>query len=94
MIMFGLYWNKKIPFEKVCFTGLVKDKLKRKMSKSLGNSPDPLDLFNEYGADGVRVGILLCAPAGTDIVFDEKLCIQGRNFINKLWNAYGLKMLR
>lgn len=90
MIMFGLYWNKKIPFEKVCFTGLVKDKLKRKMSKSLGNSPDPLDLFNEYGADGVRVGILLCAPAGTDIVFDEKLCIQGRNFINKLWNAYKL----
>lgn len=75
---------------KVCFTGLVRDKSKRKMSKSLGNSPDPIDLINKYGADGVRVGMLLCAPAGTDIIFDEQQCLQGRNFVNKLWNAYKL----
>lgn len=90
MIMFGLYWKNEIPFEKVCFTGLVRDKSKRKMSKSLGNSPDPIDLINKYGADGVRVGMLLCAPAGTDIIFDEQQCLQGRNFVNKLWNAYKL----
>lgn len=90
MIMFGLYWKNEIPFEKVCFTGLVRDKSKRKMSKSLGNSPDPIDLINKYGADGVRVGMLFCAPAGTDIIFDEQQCLQGRNFVNKLWNSYKL----
>jgi valyl-tRNA synthetase len=90
MIMAGYEWRGEKPFKNVYFTGIVRDKLRRKMSKSLGNSPDPLDLIAKYGADGVRMGMLLCSPAGNDILFDEKLCEQGRNFNNKLWNALRL----
>ena len=79
-----------MPFKNVYFTGIVRDKLGRKMSKSLGNSPDPLDLIAQYGADGVRMGMMLCAPAGNDILFDDALCEQGRNFNNKIWNAFRL----
>jgi valyl-tRNA synthetase len=90
MIMAGYEWRGEKPFKNVYYTGIVRDKLRRKMSKSLGNSPDPLDLIEQYGADGVRLGMLLCSPAGNDILFDEKLCEQGRNFSNKLWNALRL----
>lgn len=90
MIMAGYEYRGKMPFRNVYFTGIVRDKLGRKMSKQLGNSPDPLDLIDKYGADGVRMGILLCAPAGSDILFDESLCEQGRNFNNKIWNALRL----
>lgn len=90
MIMAGLEFKGEIPFENVYFTGMVRDKQRRKMSKSLGNSPDPLDLIEKYGADGVRVGMLLCSPAGNDLLFDESLTEQGRNFCNKLWNAFRL----
>lgn len=90
MIMAGYEWRGEKPFQNVYFTGIVRDKLRRKMSKSLGNSPDPLELIAQYGADGVRMGMLLCSPAGNDILFDEKLCEQGRNFSNKLWNALRL----
>ncbi len=90
MIMAGYEWRGQKPFKNVYYTGIVRDKLRRKMSKSLGNSPDPLDLIEQYGADGVRLGMLLCSPAGNDILFDEKLCEQGRNFSNKLWNALRL----
>lgn len=87
MIIAGYLFTGVAPFRNVYFTGIVRDKQRRKMSKSLGNSPDPIDLIEKYGADGVRVGMLLCAPAGNDLLFDEKLCEQGRNFANKLWNA-------
>lgn len=90
MIMAGYEWKNEKPFEKVYFTGMVRDKQRRKMSKSLGNSPDALALIEEYGADGVRFGMLACAPAGGDLLFDEKLCEQGRNFANKIWNALRL----
>jgi valyl-tRNA synthetase len=90
MIMAGHEFRGKAPFENVYLTGIVRDKLGRKMSKSLGNSPDPLDLIEKYGADGVRVGMLLCSPAGNDIMFDESSCEQGRNFANKIWNAFKL----
>ena len=90
MIMAGYEYNNDMPFKNVYFTGIVRDKLGRKMSKSLGNSPDPLDLIARYGADGVRMGIMLSAPAGNDILFDESLCEQGRNFCNKIWNAFRL----
>ena len=90
MIMAGLEYRKEIPFHNVYVTGVVRDKLGRKMSKSLGNSPDPLDLIEKYGADGVRVGMLLTSPAGNDLPFDEGLCEQGRNFANKIWNALRL----
>jgi valyl-tRNA synthetase len=90
MIMAGLEYPKKIPFKNVYFTGIVRDKLGRKMSKSLGNSPEPLELIKKYGADGVRLGMLLTSPAGNDLPFDESLCEQGRNFSNKLWNALRL----
>lgn len=90
MIMAGYEYKKQMPFKDVYFTGIVRDKLGRKMSKSLGNSPDPLKLIDKYGADGVRMGMLLCAPAGNDILFDESLCEQGRNFCNKIWNAFRL----
>lgn len=90
MIMAGMEYKQEIPFEDVYFTGIVRDKKRRKMSKSLGNSPDPIELMNQYGADGVRVGMLLSAPAGNDLLFDEKLCEQGRNFSNKMWNAMRL----
>ena len=79
-----------MPFKNVYFTGIVRDKIGRKMSKSLGNSPDPLDLIEQYGADGVRMGMMLSAPAGNDILFDDALCEQGRNFNNKIWNAFRL----
>ncbi|MBR6493170.1 MAG: valine--tRNA ligase, partial [Paludibacteraceae bacterium] len=88
MIMAGYEYQGKMPFKHVYFTGIVRDKLGRKMSKSLGNSPDPLDLIERYGADGVRMGILLCAPAGNDILYDDSLCEQGRNFCNKIWNCF------
>jgi valyl-tRNA synthetase len=88
MIMAGHEFRGKAPFENVYLTGIVRDKLGRKMSKSLGNSPDPLDLIEKYGADGVRVGMLLSSPAGNDLMFDEKDCLQGRNFFNKVWNAF------
>jgi len=88
MIMAGHEFRGKIPFENVYLTGIVRDKLGRKMSKSLGNSPDPLDLIAQYGADGVRVGMLLSSPAGNDLMFDESHCLQGRNFYNKVWNAF------
>lgn len=87
MIMAGYEFTGKMPFKNVYFTGIVRDKLGRKMSKSLGNSPDPLDLIDRFGADGVRMGMMLAAPAGNDILFDEALCEQGRNFCNKIWNA-------
>ena len=90
MIMAGYEYMGKMPFRNVYFTGIVRDKLGRKMSKSLGNSPDPLDLIDKYGADGVRMGMMLSAPAGNDILFDESLCEQGRNFNNKIWNAFRL----
>lgn len=90
MIMAGYEYRGKMPFKNVYFTGIVRDKLGRKMSKSLGNSPDPLDLIDKYGADGVRVGMLLCAPAGGDLLFDESLPEQGRNFATKIWNAFKL----
>ena len=90
MIMAGEEYMGKIPFKNVYFTGIVRDKLGRKMSKSLGNSPDPIELIDKYGADGVRMGMMLCAPAGNDILFDESLCEQGRNFNNKIWNAFRL----
>ncbi len=90
MIMAGYEYCGNMPFKHVYFTGIVRDKLGRKMSKSLGNSPDPLDLIDKYGADGVRMGMMLAAPAGNDILFDEGLCEQGRNFNNKIWNAFRL----
>jgi len=90
MIMAGYEYMGKCPFKQVYFTGIVRDKLGRKMSKSLGNSPDPLKLIDKYGADGVRMGMMLSAPAGNDILFDETLCEQGRNFNNKIWNAFRL----
>ncbi len=90
MIMAGYEYRGDMPFKNVYFTGIVRDKLGRKMSKSLGNSPDPLDLIALYGADGVRMGMMLCAPAGNDILFDDALCEQGRNFNNKIWNAFRL----
>ena len=90
MIMAGYEYEGKMPFQNVYFTGIVRDKLGRKMSKSLGNSPDPLDLIEKYGADGVRMGMMLAAPAGNDILFDDALCEQGRNFCNKIWNAFRL----
>ncbi len=90
MIMAGYEYRKTMPFKHVYFTGIVRDKLGRKMSKSLGNSPDPLVLIDKYGADGVRMGMMLSAPAGNDILFDESLCEQGRNFNNKIWNAFRL----
>jgi valyl-tRNA synthetase len=90
MIMAGLEYRKEVPFKNVYFTGIVRDKQRRKMSKSLGNSPDPLELMNKYGADGVRVGILLSSAAGNDLLFDEDLMLQGRNFMTKIWNAFRL----
>ena len=90
MIMAGYEYVGKMPFKHVYFTGIVRDKLGRKMSKSLGNSPDPLDLIERFGADGVRMGILLSAPAGNDILYDDALCEQGRNFCNKIWNCFRL----
>ena len=90
MIIAGLEYRKEIPFKDVYLTGIVRDKLGRKMSKSLGNSPDPIELMEKYGADGVRVGMLLTSPAGNDLPFDESLCEQGRNFSNKIWNALRL----
>ena len=90
MIMAGYEYRGKMPFKHVYFTGIVRDKLGRKMSKSLGNSPDPIMLIDKYGADGVRMGMMLSAPAGNDILFDEALCEQGRNFNNKIWNAFRL----
>ena len=90
MIMAGYEYRKDMPFRNVYFTGIVRDKLGRKMSKSLGNSPDPIELIEKFGADGVRMGMMLSAPAGNDILFDEALCEQGRNFNNKIWNAFRL----
>ncbi len=90
MIMAGYEYEGKMPFKNVYFTGIVRDKLGRKMSKQLGNSPDPLELIAKYGADGVRMGMMLSAPAGNDILFDDSLCEQGRNFNNKIWNAFRL----
>ena len=90
MIMAGYEYLGDMPFKNVYFTGIVRDKIGRKMSKSLGNSPDPLDLIERYGADGVRMGMMLSAPAGNDILFDDTLCEQGRNFNNKIWNAFRL----
>lgn len=87
MAMAAYEWKQTLPFKHVYFTGMVRDKLRRKMSKSLGNSPDALKLIDDFGADGVRFGMLACSPAGGDLLFDEKLCEQGRNFSNKLWNA-------
>ncbi len=90
MIIAGYEFEGKKPFNNVYFTGIVRDSLGRKMSKSLGNSPDPLDLIDRFGADGVRMGLMMAAPAGNDILFDEKLCETGRNFCNKIWNAFRL----
>ncbi len=90
MIMAGYEFRGEIPFKNVYLTGTVRDKIGRKMSKSLGNSPDPLDLIEKFSADGVRVGMLLCSPAGNDLIFDESYCLQGRNFANKIWNAFKL----
>ena len=90
MIIAGLEYKKDVPFKNVYFTGIVRDKLGRKMSKSLGNSPDPIELIEKYGADGVRMGMLLASPAGNDLPFDESYCEQGRNFSNKIWNALRL----
>ena len=90
MVMAGYEYQGKLPFKNVYLTGIVRDKQGRKMSKSLGNSPDPITLIKQYGADGVRVGMLLCSPAGNDLPFDEGLCEQGRNFSNKIWNAFRL----
>jgi valyl-tRNA synthetase len=88
--MAGYEYQHNMPFKHVYFTGIVRDKLGRKMSKSLGNSPDQLDLIARFGADGVRMGILLSAPAGNDILYDDALCEQGRNFCNKIWNCFRL----
>ncbi len=88
MIIAGYLWGNGKPFTNVYLTGIVRDKLGRKMSKSLGNSPDPLDLIDKYGADAVRVGMLFSSPAGNDLLFDEEYCVQGRNFSNKIWNAF------
>lgn len=90
MVMAGFEYKKEVPFRNVYFTGIVRDKQRRKMSKSLGNSPDPLDLIAKHGADAVRMGMLLCSPAGNDILFDESQIEQGRNFCNKIWNAFRL----
>jgi len=90
MIIAGYEYRNEFPFRNVYYTGIVRDKLGRKMSKSLGNSPDPIELMKQYGADGVRVGMLLSSPAGNDLPFDEDLCVQGRNFANKIWNAFRL----
>ncbi|GIV27911.1 MAG: valine--tRNA ligase [Bacteroidia bacterium] len=90
MIIAGYLWGNNKPFTNVYLTGIVRDKLGRKMSKSLGNSPDPLDLIEKYGADAVRVGMLFSSPAGNDLLFDEEYCVQGRNFANKIWNAFRL----
>ncbi len=90
MIMAGMEYRKEVPFRNVYFTGIVRDKQGRKMSKSLGNSPDPIELMEQYGADGVRIGMLFMSPAGNDLLFDEALCEQGRNFSNKIWNALRL----
>lgn len=90
MIIAGYEYKHEMPFKNVYFTGIVRDKLGRKMSKSLGNSPDPLDLIEKFGADGVRMGLMLAAPAGNDILYDDSLCEQGRNFSNKIWNAFRL----
>ena len=90
MIMAGYEYLQQPPFRHVYFTGIVRDKLGRKMSKSLGNSPDPLELIDRYGADGVRMGLMLAAPAGNDILYDDALCEQGRNFCNKIWNCFRL----
>jgi valyl-tRNA synthetase len=90
MIIAGYEYKNEMPFKNVYFTGIVRDKMARKMSKSLGNSPNPLDLIKEYGADGVRIGMLFSSPAGNDLLFDVKLCEQGRNFSNKIWNAFRL----
>jgi valyl-tRNA synthetase len=90
MIMAGYEWRDELPFKNVYLTGIVRDKQGRKMSKSLGNSPDPLELIERFGADGVRSGLLFSAPAGNDLLFDDKLCEQGRNFSNKIWNAFRL----
>ena len=90
MVVSGLYLRNKKPFENVYFTGIVRDNKGRKMSKQLGNSPDPIELIEKYGADSVRIGLLFSAPAGNDLLFDESLCIQGRNFTNKIWNAFRL----
>lgn len=90
MIMAGLEFKNRVPFKNVYFTGIVRDKQRRKMSKSLGNSPDPIELMDKYGSDGVRVGILLSSAAGNDLMFDEDLMLQGRNFATKIWNAFKL----
>lgn len=90
MVMAGYEFREEKPFDNVYFTGIVRDKKRRKMSKSLGNSPDPIELMNKYGADGVRVGLMLSSSAGNDLMFDEDLCLQGRNFANKIWNAFRL----
>jgi valyl-tRNA synthetase len=90
MIIAGYEYLGDLPFKNVYYTGIVRDKLGRKMSKSLGNSPDPIELIEKYGADGVRVGILISSPAGNDLPFDSSQCEQGRNFTNKIWNAYRL----
>jgi valyl-tRNA synthetase len=90
MAIAGYEYMGQQPFKNVYYTGIVRDKLGRKMSKSLGNSPDPIDLINQYGADGVRVGVLISSPAGNDLPFDSSQCEQGRNFTNKIWNAYRL----
>ena len=90
MIIAGYEYRGEMPFKNVYYTGIVRDKQGRKMSKSLGNSPDPIDLIGKYGADGVRVGMLMCSPAGNDLPFDESLCGQGKAFSNKIWNAFRL----
>ena len=93
MIMAGYYFRDEKPFSNVYFHGIVRDEKRRKMSKSLGNSPDPLELIKQYGADGTRVGMLFASPAGNDLLFDENLCEQGRNFSNKIWNAFRFLMM-
>ena len=90
MIIAGYEYKGELPFKNVYYTGIVRDKLGRKMSKSLGNSPDPIDLIQKYGADGVRLGMLVSSPAGNDLPFDSSQCEQGRNFTNKVWNAFRL----
>ena len=90
MIISGYEFTGKEPFKNIYFTGLVRDKKRQKMSKQLGNSPDPLKLINSYGADAVRVGLMLSSSAGNDLLFDESLCKQGKNFANKIWNSYRL----
>src|SRR5690606_42117833 len=90
MIIMGHEYTQKPPFRNVYLTGIMRDKLGRKMSKSLGNSPDPIELMEQYGTDGVRVGMLLSSPAGNDLMFDVAYCEQGRNFANKIWNAFRL----